>query len=217
MKKKSNVMILMGLLLIAAALFWSGRNVLLDYRASMQSQQVMEKLQTIIPKVSQRQVVSTNPTADEEDALRSAEEMDIPDYILDPSMEMPTQTIDGLEYIGYLSIPTLELELPIVSKCSYGALNVAPCRYYGSAYCDNMVIAGHNYSGHFSTLRSVKEGAHVTFTDVDGNVFSYEVALLEILSADAIEEMTQSSFDLTLFSCTVGGQYRVAVRCNRIP
>ncbi len=217
MKKKSSILILLGLLLIAAALFWTGRNIVLDHRASVQSQEVLQKLQTIIPKVSQRQLVNTRPAPEGEEVYPAVQELDIPDYILDPSMEMPTQTIDGQEYIGYLSIPSLELELPIISKCSSHSLNVSPCRYYGSAYGEHLVIAGHNYTGHFSSLQSLKEGERITFTDVDGNVFTYEVALLEILGADAVKEMTESDFALTLFSCTVGGQYRVAVRCSRVP
>ena len=36
---------------------------------------------------------------------------------------------------------------------------------------------------------------------------------LETLSPFAIEEMTGGNWDLTLFTCTVGGQYRVTVRC----
>lgn len=54
---------------------------------------------------------------------------------------------------------------------------------------------------------------HITFTDVDGNMFGYEVIELETLSPFAIEEMTGGNWDLTLFTCTVGGQYRVTARC----
>ena len=56
-------------------------------------------------------------------------------------------------------------------------------------------------------------GDEITFTDVDGNMFGYEVIELETLSPFAIEEMTGGNWDLTLFTCTVGGQYRVTVRC----
>ena len=55
--------------------------------------------------------------------------------------------------------------------------------------------------------------AKLSFTDVDGNMFGYEVIELETLSPFAIEEMTGGNWDLTLFTCTVGGQYRVTIRC----
>jgi sortase A len=36
---------------------------------------------------------------------------------------------------------------------------------------------------------------------------------MEILSPFAVEEMTSGDWDMTLFTCTVGGQSRVTVRC----
>ena len=78
-----------------------------------------------------------------------------------------------------------------------------------------MVIAGHNYSGHFGTLKNLAPGDALSFTDIDGNVFSYTVVELETLPPYAVEEMTSGDWDLTLFTCTVGGQSRLAVRCKR--
>ena len=56
----------------------------------------------------------------------------------------------------------------------------------------------------------------VTDTDTDGNVFDYVVSELEILEPYAVSQMTEGDWDLTLFTCTPGGQYRVTLRCNRI-
>ena len=78
---------------------------------------------------------------------------------------------------------------------------------------NNMVIAAHDYYSHFGRLKSMSQGDEVIFTDMDGNVFRYEVAALETLSSTAVEEMTSGDWDLTLFTCTVGGQSRVTVRC----
>ncbi len=50
---------------------------------------------------------------------------------------------------------------------------------------------------------------------MDGNVFSYEVALLEILQPTDVDEMEGGDWDLTLFTCTVGGKSRVTARCER--
>ena len=51
---------------------------------------------------------------------------------------------------------------------------------------------------------------------MDGNVFSYEVMALETLAPTAVEEMTEGDWDLTLFTCTVGGTTRLAVRCEAL-
>lgn len=132
----------------------------------------------------------------------------------DPAMRVVE--IDGYGYVGYLSIPSLELELPVMSEWDYTRMKIAPCRYAGSTKTDNMVIAGHNYIRHFGPIQNLSPGDQVYFTDMDGVVSGYEVAEVEILSPTSVEEMIISDWDLTLFTCTYEGQRRVTVRCERI-
>ena len=110
----------------------------------------------------------------------------------------------------------LESIFPIFFLWSYPKLKIAPCRYSGSAYTGNLVIAAHNYRTHFGLLEGLAPGAQVKFTDVEGNVFSYEIAEIVILEPTAIEELLSDEWNLTLFTCTYGGQARVAVRCRAI-
>ena len=56
----------------------------------------------------------------------------------------------------------------------------------------------------------------VVFTDIDGNIFRYQVVKKEVLKSTAIEEMEAGEWDLTLFTCTVGGASRMTVRCERM-
>ena len=135
---------------------------------------------------------------------------------MEAQMEMPVKTVDGIEIVGILRIPALELELPIISQWSYPDLQTAPCRYSGSAYLNNLILCGHNYSSHFGRLKELREGDIITFTDMDGNLFTYEMAERETLMPTSIEEMTSGDWDLTLFTCTVGGQSRVTVRCTLV-
>ena len=83
---------------------------------------------------------------------------EVPDYMLYPEQEMPVSEIGGQDYIGILEIPSLQISLPVMSQWSYKNLKTAPCRYYGSAYKENMVIAGHNHRAHFGGLRSFIPG-----------------------------------------------------------
>ena len=53
------------------------------------------------------------------------------------------------------------------------------------------------------------------FTDVDGNVFEYMVAETEKLRPEETAEMLSGDWDLSLFTCTYGGQMRLTVRCIR--
>ena len=112
--------------------------------------------------------------------------------------EMATVQVDGYDCIGILSVPALELELPVLTDWSYAKLKVAPCLYYGAYYEENFVIAAHNYDAHFGRLSQLLPGDRVLFTDVAGRSHSYEVVLLETLPKEATEEMIASGFDLSL-------------------
>lgn len=141
--------------------------------------------------------------------------VEIPDYVLNPQMQLPVATYEGERYIGMLEIPAIDLKLPIIEWWSYPSLKKAPCRYAGSPYTSNMVIAAHNYPTHFGRLSELTGGEAVLFTDIDGNEFKYRVELVESLAAREINYMINSGWDLSLFTCTPGGTYRVTVRCSK--
>ena len=206
MPGKARALAAAGILLLTAAAGLCAFNLISSKRAEVSSRQVLMELK---PEEKPRE--SQMPEGPESEAEPEPEPL--PDYILDPNMEMPWETIDGQDYIAVLKIPALELELPVIRQWSYAGLKIAPCRYTGSAYLGNMVIAAHNYASHFGKLDELRQGDAVQLTDMDGNVFSYEVVELEVLSPYAIEEMTSGDWDLTLFTCTLGGSTRVTVRC----
>jgi sortase A len=130
------------------------------------------------------------------------------------STEMPTVKVMGYDCIGVLSIPVLDLELPVLTDWSYAKLKKAPCHYYGTYYEKDFVIAAHNYKSHFGRLSDLQAGDTIVFTDVNGIAYYYEVVLLETLPPNATKEMIVSGFDLSLYTCTPGGNNRVTVRCN---
>jgi len=129
---------------------------------------------------------------------------------------MDTLTVKEYEFIGYLSIPALRLNLPVMAEWSYENLNVSPCRYSGLPETDDFVIAAHNYSSHFGFIDSLNEGDTVSFTDVHAKQINYQVELIDTLSPTDVKDMTSGEYDLTLFTCTYSGQARVTVRLNRI-
>ena len=43
--------------------------------------------------------------------------------------EMATVKVDGYDCIGILSVPVLDLELPVLTEWSYAKLKKAPCLY----------------------------------------------------------------------------------------
>ncbi len=215
--KKGSGLILLGLMLILAAfglMFW---NMYDENRAQASTEVVMEQLQDQMPDYYSS---VTNEAAQnrKKPELRDPEQWwqdntEIPDYRLDPQREMPVKNVDGKPYIGVLSVPVLGLELPVIQEWNYSDLRLAPCRYVGSVYSGDLVIAAHNYISHFGNLKRLQPGDAIIFTDMEGNKFHYEVVLLETLESTAVEEMTSGDWDLSLFTCTIGGKLRVTVRC----
>lgn len=134
----------------------------------------------------------------------------------EPIVPQPLPATDTQDCIGILSIPVLELELPVLSDWSYEKLKIAPCVYYGSYEEKNFVIAAHNYEGHFKRLSQLQAEDLIFFTDLSGRTHIYEVVLLETLPGDATEDMISAGFDLSLYTCTPGGASRVTVRCNAV-
>lgn len=189
----------LGLLLVLAALCLTGYNVWDESRAGNIADVTFQTLRF-----------------QTEESREELPEYILPDYLVDPRFEMPTVEIDGYDYIGCLDIPSLELSLPVMSSWSYPQLKIAPCRYTGSAYLDTMIVAAHNYDRHFGRLKNLEPGAVVRFTDTDGNVFNYSVTSLELLWPYQTAEMLSGEWDLTLFTCTLGGRQRVTVRCARM-
>lgn len=211
-KGHSTAFINLGLLLIAAALAIVFYNLYDDYRAQKAANDVVAHLAELTPETTVPPTEAPAETQTQDPTAPTEEEI----VINAPVQAMPVRTINGQEYIGTLKLPSHDLELPIISEWSYPRLKIAPCRYFGSAYTDNLIISAHNYRSHFGTLAELEVGETVTFTDVVGNEFHYQVMLRETLEPTAVEEMAAGEWDLTLFTCTVGGTYRVTVRCERI-
>lgn len=192
MKNKGKILILIGSLFILGAIVLTIYNVWDENRASEMTTVLLEEIKN---------------TEISNEELR-------PDYKKHPNMEMYSKEIDGNDYIGVLEIPALGLELPVMKDWSYPKLKISPCRYDGSAYQNNLIISAHNYDCHFGRLKTLGIGEVVSFTDMDSNVFEYEVIDMEILQPTAVEEMKSGDWDLTLFTCTYGGQSRVTIRCQ---
>ena len=110
----------------------------------------------------------------------------------EPYTTGPVTMVGDYEYIGVLDLPALNLSLPIMSDWDYERLKMAPCRQFGSAATDDLVIAGHNYINHFGSLGMLKAGDSVTFTDTDGAVNTYVVSETATISPTETENVTES-------------------------
>lgn len=129
--------------------------------------------------------------------------------------EMNHVELDGNTYIGFISIPALDIELPVMSEWSYPNLQIAPCRYFGSLFKDDLVIAAHNYINHFGNLKKLRPGNMVFFTDVNQIRYSYEVEQVAVLESTDVDVVIRGDYPLTLFTCNYDGSMRVTVQCRK--
>jgi sortase A len=204
--RRGVILMVIGVVLLLTAMCLTVYNLVTEEHAGRSAAEVVQKLREQLPEAASSS--SEDSEANGTDTAGQAP------YILHPEMAMPVCNVDGNDYIGILEIPDLGLSLPVMSEWSYPGLRIAPCRYTGTVYLKNLVIAAHNYDTHFGRLKELSQGASVKFTDVEGNEFYYEVAQSEILAPTAVEEMTDGGWDLSLFTCTYGGKTRFTVRCR---
>lgn len=135
-KRSGIVFVIIGILLLAAAVGKTAYNLWDGVRAGKESQKIAQQLIEEFPETSGdtqgHEITDTDESeANEDDIDRK---------------EMKTVDLDGNLYLGLIRIPSLDLELPVMAEWSYEKLRTAPCRYTGSIYDNNLVIAGHNYS-----------------------------------------------------------------------
>lgn len=130
--------------------------------------------------------------------------------------EEKTILLDGNEYIGIIDMPTIDIKLPIMDEWDYKKMKIAPCKYYGSIYTDDLIICAHSYKNLFRYIKNLKQGDKVVITDLNNREYVYEVEIIEILAPEDVSLMIDSEFDLTLFTCTNDNQNRITVRLNKI-
>lgn len=202
---KGNFLIFLGILMILGAIGLTGYNLWDANRAREAAEQITDQL---IEKIDES-------VKDDETAAP---------YV-DPNTPMPVEVIDGYEYIGVLEIPSKDLSLPVMNEWDYTRLKISPCRFTGSYYSDDLVICAHNYDKHLGRLLNIDLGVDVYFTNVEGLTIHYIVTNRETVEPTDVERMIENTgnsetslldWDMTLFTCNLGGQTRCAVRCSRV-
>ena len=192
-RKRACVLLLAGFVLICTALCIHLVQQKQDQMAGKTAALLLEQLE-----------LSRLPAVDEE--ITESEKRD---------PQLPPRQYMGYPLIGSICVPSVDIRLPVLDAWDEAMLKVAPCRYRGSISNGDLIIMGHNYKSHFTPLRSVQLGAQVEFTNTDGKVFRYRVAAIETLHRDEGQRL-DSTYPLTIFTCTPGGIYRFVVRCEAV-
>ena len=224
-RRIGTVLLVLGFLAAAAALILTASNYRDDIEAGKSALADLHKMEEMLGIDADGDgLIGSTPIEDyykahgmdasERSTVRQEDVKNAPVYELHPDMTMPTVDADGHTYVGFLEIPAIKRILPVMDAWSYPNLKIAPCRFVGTVYAHDMIVCAHNYDRHFGLIKTLEEGDKVFFTDVYGDRFSYEVSEVTILQPTDVDEMKDpDDWDLTLFTCTIGGATRGTVRC----
>ena len=124
--KKALFLIIIGIILIISALYLQLHNNYEDIKAGKESKEVVEVIQ---------------------------EELNTQEIKEDSDKE--TIKVNGDEYIGIINIPSLNVELPVMSDWSYEKMKKSPARYYGSLETNDLVICAHSYKNFFRYIKNL--------------------------------------------------------------
>ena len=117
-----------------------------------------------------------------------------------------------------LSIPSIDLEAPVLPETTVESLNVALTQIKKNQVPgkNNFTIAGHNsavYGRHFNRLDELEYGDRIYL--IDGKKkFAYKVESKTVISPTDLEVLNnvEGKSEITLITCTLNGTKRIAVK-----
>ena len=239
-RRISQILIISGAALLVAACGIFIYNQIFDYNAGRQSQDLldsmMEEFEWDLPPLSEMVFTpSQNPsesvTDNPEDAApetptptptpmpEPSPETEPPDEEDEPpSGDQAPSTAPSIPVyttLGILSIPKLNVRLPVISESTDANLRISVCRLSGLANNKpiRLVIVGHNISSHFKGLDTFQPGDQIAFTDKEGVTYYYgAVELLDLYQTDGADVLAADGWDITLITCKTDNTWRTVVR-----
>lgn len=200
-KKRGTTLVVLGCCCVFAAVALYTHNVLESKRAAKSAEALTATFSQLLTKSNSQ----GDDSGERDKALDSIGSVE--------TDTVKTLSIDGYDVMGQITIPAAEIDLAVISEWSYPNLNVAPCRYSGTPE-DQLILLAHNYKNHFGRLRVLQPGDEVGLLTADGEEYHYEVLRKETWGGDQAQEIFGGEdWDLTLFTCTYGGESRLVIRC----
>lgn len=134
-------------------------------------------------------------------------------------------TETGIDYTidSILTIPSLDINYPVISETSDELLKISLNKYWGGApnTVGNYCIVGHNYgSGKlFGKLYKMQIGDIAILEDMNGKKVTYEAYDIEIVEPDDVSctsQLTNGKREITLITCSNYGSQRRVIKCREI-
>lgn len=129
---------------------------------------------------------------------------------------MPVLEIEDADYVAMLEVPSFAIALPVADRWDRNALFSSPCRFYGSAYDNTLIIGGADDPRQFGFCDEIEHGAQIIVTDMTGAQFTYTVSKIDRAKHAETQWLMDSDCALTLFCHNVYSMEYIAVRCDLI-
>lgn len=218
MKKKLGIsLVIMGTVLLVAALSLILYNRIQDKQYSEAASTALDDIKELIPGLGET-VGGLIPSIRPDGSGNTNPEITKPGILDDYVKEETIVESDGIRYLGVISLPSIEIELPVTADCNNANMKFAACRYEGTVAGSDLIICAHNLPSFFSKLSKMYSGDEIIFVDGDGEYHYYEIVEISTMGGYEVDKMKEGSdeWDITLFTCTYGGANRVAVRAVEI-
>ena len=200
-RRTGMTLLILGAVLVLAAVVRLGLHAWEAEQAGQSAQEALEAIQQTEPSLQQ---------SAEETSLQTT----VPTGPSEPE-SLEIFELEGDDYIGWITAPAYDRELPIMHQIQEDRLKKAPCLEKGSPITDDAVISGHNYRSHFLFLHSIQPGEEIWFTHLNGFRVEYTVTRCELVDPTDLAAVLKADHDLVLYTCTSDGENRWAVYCDR--
>ena len=133
------------------------------------------------------------------------------------------EKINGHKVVGIINIPEVNLKYPILETTTEETLNLSITKFWGKEINEigNVTLAGHNnLSGvMFGKIKNLKIGDVIELTDIQNVTLKYEIFKTYVIDPNDISCIlpeNESTREVTLITCTKGGNNRYIVKAREI-
>ena len=169
-RKSTKVMMLLGIILLAAAAGLYGFRMISEHNNAELSEKVMSQMQEMIPQYDEDDPAATGLGED----------------------PLPAIEIEGISLVGYLEIASTDQKIPVADSSYDGAWPVF--HKSGSPVRGKFVIGGSEKKGGLGSLGDIEPGDTVRFTDVNGVRYTYRITGL-----GSVRQINGLDHDLILY------------------
>lgn len=128
-------------------------------------------------------------------------------------MEMPVLSVEKQDFCGIITFPDYDRKLPIANLWNAKKTADYPCRFYGTVYDGSLILGGSDQEGQFDCLKWLENGSLVTVTNMLGEEFLYKIYDIEHAESAKTEILLEETAELTLFVRDTYSMNYIIVRC----